>query len=599
MPRLTITDLGGSVVQGRPVAELDKSEWSELRNFYQFGGRLRRRGGIRRLTTSPFDEPITGLASYKPEILPPGGIDMVVGALTQLGILVGSSISPIPFQTGFSITSSTRRWVLFQYKNVLYGIREGANLVRSDGTYVGPGGIAAPLTAPTLADGAAGDIPAAAFRGVYTFYNPITNLESNPSPVSNVLTHAGSTKIDWSGIGISSNSQVTARRLYRSLPDQSGEYFRVATINNNTDTTFIGDNVLAQDLGDAVSFDNGEPPINLTVGDVWQERLFVTDGRDVFHSEDGLIEAFDPDSVIPVSPDDRHEIRAIRAYGDRVIFGKTNGIHYVTGVFPFSFGTLTDRHGCVSHHTMKVAEGYLLWLGPDNVYRSDGNNVTGIANVKLRGVIATLSNPTFAELARNATATVYPALGWYVLSFGFADWIYNYRTDVWCSVTRGDGSPSSTAQAYGDFFTGDAAQHIYITDDAGHVYRFHDTDYGFDDSASALGSPIVAHAETRGFADAATKHIIERVSLLTPFRYSEMITLGIVSAPATWPSGAVKSRTVSLDYEPDWKLYSLSTRHAPQSMSQLHIEYSGETAIEIDGYAFDIYPLNRPTMLAR
>lgn len=114
MPRIAITDLGGSLNQGRPVAELAPNEFTDLRNFYQFGGRLRRRGGMRRITSAAFSERITGLVSYKPTVLPPGGIDMVVGALTKFGILVGASISAIPLQPGFTITSSTRRWTLFQ-----------------------------------------------------------------------------------------------------------------------------------------------------------------------------------------------------------------------------------------------------------------------------------------------------------------------------------------------------------------------------------------------------------------------------------------------------------------------------------------------------
>lgn len=600
MPRITIPDLGGSLNQGRPVTELALNEFTDLRNFYQFGGRLRRRGGMRRVTSAAYAERVTGLVSYRPPVLPLGGIDMVVGTPTTLGILSGSTITAIPFLTGFNIPASTRRWTLFQYKNILYGVREGANLVRSDATYVGPAGLAAPATAPTLADGAAGDIPAANFKGVYTFYNSNTGLESNPSPVSNVLVHAGSKKIDWSGIGISSNGQANARRLYRSLPDQSGEYFRVATIPNNADTTYIGDNVLAQDLGDAVSYRNGEPPSLLRIGDVWNERLFVSDGVDLFHSELGLIEAFDADSVIPVFPDDRHEIRAVRAYGDRLIIGKTNKIHYLTGAFPFGLFTLSDRHGCVSHHSMQVAEGHLFWLGADNVYRSDGTNVTGIASVKLRNIIEALKLDENAEDARDAVATVYPAQGWYVLSIpGYAQVVYNYRTDVWSQVMT-----PSYMEAFGDFFSTDAAQNIYTADDAGHVYHFHDFEpenggYGFDDSASVLGAPIVAHFRSRGFTDPGGKHIIERVSLLTPAQYAENITLKIIDALLPAPPTEVKSRTVSLDYPHSWKVYSLSTRHQPVSVSQLVVEYTGETPIEIDGFSLEITPLKRPTMMAR
>jgi hypothetical protein len=243
----------------------------------------------------------------------------------------------LPPQIDFSLGDSLKPWTAFEYKNIAYFVREASNaLIRSDGTYYGPSGIAAPSVAPTLADGASGDIPAADFIGVVTFYNSATNVESNPSPASAVLSHAGSKKIDWSGIPTSTNPQVTSRRLYRTLPDATGEYYFVAQIDNNVDTTFTGDNVLVQDLGEAVSFDNGLPPGDIQFGAVWKERGFFSDKVDLFYSEQGRMECFAEDAIISVFPDDGHEIRAVYAYGDRLIVGKTNKIHYIVGAGPDS-----------------------------------------------------------------------------------------------------------------------------------------------------------------------------------------------------------------------------------------------------------------------
>lgn len=585
MPRIPITDMGGTINQGVAPSELQPNEWASCANWYQFGAKLRRRGGMRRLTTSAFQERITGLVSYKPEVLPPGGVDMMVAGLTRWGRMVGSSITLVPNQTGFVIPTSTRRWVQFQYKNICYGIRSGIGLVRSDGTYVGPAGIAAPTVAAVIADGAAGAIPAASFKVVYTFYNANNGMESNPAPVSNTLAHAGATKINWTGIGVSPNVQVTSRRIYRTLPDQSGEYFLVAEIADNTSTTFTGDNVLAQDLDQAVSSVNGTPPAALLFGAVWKERLFASDGKDVFNSEDGLIEAFDPEAIIPVFPDDGHDLRALHAFGDRLIIGKTNKIHYLVGSDPSTFAllTLSDKHGCVSHHSMASAEGHLFWLGSDNVYRSDGNNVIGIASVKLRDIINSMDDVA----ARDSFAMVFPTLGWYILIIpGYAQLVYNYRTDVWATATT-----ATFMQAAGDFFDTNFAQEMWVADDAGHVYKFHDTAYGHDDSAAVLGAAITADALGKAWSDGG-KDIVERVELLCA-RYAEQITLAIVSEGAT-----LNSKTKSLDYEPRWKVYGLSTRNQAKAMSQFRITYTGATAIELEGYALHISPLGRPAMLA-
>lgn len=586
MPRIPITDLGGSLNQGKAPSELLPGEFTVLKNFYQFGSKLRRRGGMRRVTDSAFTERITGLVSYRPEILPPGGVDMMVAGLTRWGRLKGNSIALIPNQTGFVIPTSTKRWSMFQYKNICYGIRSGIGLVRSDGTYVGPAGIAAPTAAPVIADGAAGDIPAASFKAVYTFYNANTGVESNPSPVSNTLVHAGSKKIDWTGIAVSTNAQVTSRRIYRSLPDASGEYFLVDEIANNSATTYTGDNTLAQDLDTAVSQTNGVPPSGLLFGVVHKERLFTTDGKDLLHSEDGMLESFDPDAVIPIFPDDMHDISALHSYGDRLIVAETDKVHYLVGSGPdtFSPGTLSDRHGCISHHSMKSAEGLLLWLGVDNVYRSDGNDVKGIASVKLRDIIEGMD----AAAARDAFAAVYPTYGWYILVIpGYAQLIYNYRADVWAEVTTAE-----MMQMLGDFYDTDFVQALYTTDDSGYVYHFHDRSYGRDDSAAVLGAAITATFDTRAFgAEAATKHIVERVGLICP-RYAESVTLGIVSEGAV-----LNSKVKSLDYEERWKLYGLSSRSQAKAMTQLRLTYTGATEIELEGYSVDISPLGRPVLV--
>lgn len=588
MPRLEFVDLGGSVNQGRAPSKIGINEYTELENFYQFGGKLRRRGGMRRITSSPFTERITGLKSYRPETEPPGGVDMIVAGPTRFGLLVDNGTALIPNQTGFVIPTSTRRWSLIQFKNIMYGLREGIGLVRTDGTVVGMAGISAPTAAPVIADGAAGSIPAASFKAVYTYYNSNNGMESNPSPVSNTLAHGGATKINWTGITISDNPQVTSRRIYRTLPDQSGEYFLVAEIADNTTTIYTGDNVLAQDLDVAVSLVNGTPPEGLKFGAAWKERCFASDGRDLFHSEDGLFEAFDPEAIIPFFPDDGHDMSALHAFGDRLVVGKTNGVHYLVGSDPSTFQplTLSDRHGVASHHSMQSAEGLLLWLGFDNVYRSDGNNVTGIASVKLKNIIEQLD----AEAARDAVATIFPSLGWYVLMIpGFAQLIYNYRTDVWATVMT-----ASDIQTMGDFFDPDLVQEIFVADDQGHVYRFNDVNYGFDDSDDTLGINISAFAVFRAVgAEATTMHIVERVGVLTA-QVAEQITLSILSEDEE-----IKSRTVSLDYSPRWKVYNLSTRHQAKSQTQLSVLYEGETAVELEGFVLDVQAINRPSMRAR
>ena len=581
MPRFIYNDIGGGLNQGQPPQTIQDREFIELKNFYPFGTKLRRRGGLHRLSDSPYSEQITGVLAFRPTT---GSVQTLLGAETVIAELDGSTITALPPLSGFSFSPSTKPWTAFEYKNIAYWLREESNsLIRSDGTYFGPSGISAPATAPTLADGAVGDIPAADFLGVYTFYNPATGVESNPSPASAVLSHSGTKKIDWSGIAVSTNTQVSARRLYRTLPDQTGEYYFVAQIDNNVDTTFTGDNVLVQDLGEAVSFANGTPPAGLQFGVVWKERFFASDKIDLFYSELGRIENFDEDSIISVFPDDGHEIRALHAYGDRLVIGKTNKVHYLVGTDPDNFAllTLSDRHGCAAHHSMQSAEGLLFWLGLDNIYRSDGNSVVGLASVKLQDILAALDPDTLEY----ATATVFPSRNWYVLSIpGVATVVYNYKTDAWAEFTH-----AASLQGVFDHFDNDFIQEMFAVDDAGYVYRFADETYNYDDNGATTGGAIPATlvSKPQEAGNPGAYAVMNRVYLAAQ-QYSEQITLSWLHEATV-----VNSRTVSLDYAERWKTYALSTRQGAKADTRFKLAYSGATMIEIEGWAVDSESIGR------
>ena len=575
MPRFVYNDIGGGLNQGQPPQTIQDREWIECKNFFPFATKLRRRGGLRRLNDAAYSERLTGVLAFRPTA---GSVQTLVGGRTTIAELDGNSIMALPPLTGFLISDSLKSWTAFEYKNIAYWLRQSSNaLVRSDGTYYGPSGIVAPVTAPTLTDGAAGVIPAADFYGVYTYYNAATNVESNPSPASLVYVHAGSLKINWSGISVSSNAQVGARRLYRVLPNQTGEYYFVAQIDNNFDTTFTGDNVLVQDLGEAASFSNGVPPTGLHFGVVWKERLFVSDKVDVFHSELGRVECFDEDSIISVFPDDGHEIRAIYAYGDRLIIGKTNKVHYIVGTDPDNFGllTLSDRHGCASHHSMQSAEGILFWLGLDNIYRSDGNSVVGLASVKLQTILSLL-DPTTLEFA---VATVFPGLNWYVCVIpGVATVVYNYKTDAWTEFTH-----EAALQGVFDHFTDDFVQDMYATDDAGYVYRFADSTYNYDDNGATVGGAITGTlvSKPQEAGNPGAYAVMSRVYLAAQ-AYADVITLSWLHE-----STVLNTRTVSLDYAERWKTYALSTRQGAKADVRFKVAYSGALPIEIEGWAVD------------
>src|SRR5574341_482885 len=178
------------------------------------------------------------------------------------------------------------------------------------------------------------------------------------------------------------------------------------------------------------------PPDLVEIGDNWQERLWCSDGKDLFFSEFGLPESFAGDAILLVFPDDGHRIRAVYGHGSRLMVGKTNKVHFVIGTdrSDFEIQTLSDKHGCYSHHSMKSAEGFLFWYGGDNFYRSDGANVESISTIKIRRLLDRIPD----SRKEFVVSGISPRRGLYLsavtLDSGTKNThvlAYNYRTEAW------------------------------------------------------------------------------------------------------------------------------------------------------------------------
>jgi hypothetical protein len=580
-------DLGGGVNEGQPWAGINTNEATILENFYPFGRKLRRRGGTRLITTvANWDENIFSMFPLKKST---NEWILLVGGATKLGKLSGDTIADLP--SVLSIPSGTNPWCWFQYKDYAYCMREGSTeMLRVDESSWYTAGIAAPSVAPTIAQGAAGALTAADYYAVYTFYNDETGMESNPSPASSKLTLAASKMIDWSGVQTSSNPFVTSRRLYRTLPGQVGEYFYVGSIPNNVNTTYANEQVIIADMGRAVSFENGLPPTQLRVGTIWKERLFATDGTDLFYSEYLLPECFGEESILSIYPDDGHQIRAVHSYGDRLIIGKTNKIHYLVGADANSFNvlTLSDRHGCMSHFSMQSAEGMLFWYGSgNNFFRSDGNNVVEISTIKLRDTLDSIPD----SLAHKVVAAVFPSLSWYVASVPIDDTgynkrvlVYNYKTDAWTIFKH----PTYAPQFLADFFDENLEQVLYCTNYDGNIYQYNDTSVGTD-NGSAIHSKWVGKAEN--YEAAGYRKFFNEIWINCPRASGETVELQCYNDEETTP---YYTRDASLDIGGSaWKPFKFATNGYPGTQIRLGIEYDGEQAIDIEGIHVKVGVLGR------
>jgi hypothetical protein len=597
--RYDFTNIGGGQYSGLPAHRLADNQFEELTNFYSFGTKIIRRGGIHRLTDDPYDEQITSVFSYKN--LDTDEYILFVGGLTGIGKKDGSGYFDLPYSLGGTLSTEFFPWAFAQYKNIAYAVRRNTGrMKRVASDFFTDAGIDPPDTAPTLADsGVAGNPSAANYYGVVTFYNNETGAESDPSDPSALVTTGGARQIDWSSIPTAvPQGQVTSRRLWRTLPNQTGVYYLVAELGDNITTTYR-DNVSTAGLGAAASYKNGLPPTNQKYMAMWKERCWLSNGVDVWYSEIGLPESFGPSSLIQIEPDDGGEIRVLFGWQDRLVIGKTNGLYYLVGTdeSDFALNTLSKKHGCWAPFSMKEIEGNLIWYAGDNFYRSGGENPQAISNYQVREELDEIAE----DEREQVFAAVLPEKNWYLALLPTGKILcYNYKTNAWAVWT--------TTYDYGfitDGYDDELVPKVYGCHGSwygdsppalgagrfppNHAWEF---DYGLQDDLDSRGPYAIdasfltkAHAfEGEGMGKA-----VRGAGLLMP-TYSAEATLGTVLDT----SGSVtKSRTVSLNVPRFWKRYSLSDINNLGRHVQLKLTYSGTPQIEIEGYALEVIERER------
>jgi len=502
MLKADLLNLGGGYNGGIPANAILDTEMADLRNFYPFGTKLVRRPGTSKVHRNAYTEQLTSLFAYKTAL---GAWTLLVGTLTGVSRLEGETLVPLatPYRTGYGASLSP--WLGKQFLDIAYIVREATGpLKRASRTFIQDAGITKPATAPTLVQGGAGTLAAGDYYGVVTFTNLITGAESDPSDASTICTTIANKEIDWSAIPVSTQEQVGGRNLYRVLTDQQAEYYWVATLGDNTTTTY-SDNVGVSDMGGQASFRNGLPPANTGIIENWGERIWLSDGSAVFFSQISYLgplpESFYSSSLIEVYPDDGHKIVQLLAFGSRLIVFKTNATHYIIGTDASNFTreTLSDKHGCIAPLSAKTSEGLLIWFAGDNFYRSDGTNVDAISTSKIRNLIDKIPK---AQL-KNVAAAIDAEHGWYIATiaqdsdaFPSLRIIYNYKTGAW----HVDDFPSALEAPtfMGDFYGADGAPLLYgVFSDRGgsqhqHVY---DLMNGLTDD----GAAIYAYFTTKAF----------------------------------------------------------------------------------------------------
>lgn len=267
-----------------------------------------------------------------------------------------------------------------------------------NGTTVTNLSMAVPAAAPVLdSQTTGGSLTLLATYGyVATFYNSTTGQESNPCALSSALsvTLTGSNcKINLKTIPVSADSQVTARRIYRTTGNGSIYAAQLLTTINDNSTTTYSDTTADSALGMIIDLTNDPAPIFQKVV-LFNNKLigFKKDDSTLYIGSEGEIWSFPQaitdqslgawDFTIPVREGDGDFITNIVKYYDFLLIFKNRSIHLLSGYGEvLSDNTLNFQLkqlefmfnvGCVGFRAAKVVANWCYFIDQNGVYRTNG-----------------------------------------------------------------------------------------------------------------------------------------------------------------------------------------------------------------------------------
>jgi hypothetical protein len=184
--------------------------------------------------------------------------------------------------------------------------------------------------------------------------------------------------VNLSSIPTSSDAQVTGRKLYRTEAN-GATYYWLATINDNTTTTFV-DNIPDIALGIEMEEDHDLCP-NGKFSAWWDERLWVSGDDIVYYSQILYPEHFDISAryVTVQRGDMSDEITQLVAYKDSLYVFRKQSIYAIQKtVSGYGLFLITDGVGCIAPWSMVSVNNLLMFISFRGVELFNGTDVYGI-----------------------------------------------------------------------------------------------------------------------------------------------------------------------------------------------------------------------------
>ena len=240
-----------------------------------------------------------------------------------------------------------------------------------DGSTVTLAGLDPPQTAPSPSESGSGNLNGT-YRWKVTFVSPTHESSGSPSSVSLTVSNK---QVTLNNIPTSSDTQVTKRRIYRTLAGGSDFWF-VGEINDNTTTTFV-DDVPDSGLGAAIPVDKDPPPSGKYL-EVFKNRMWMAGvpgyPKRIYFSEFLEPESWPPSYYADIQLPSGDEITGLKVLGETLVVFSRSAPLVIFGetLFDFVIRRTLSNAGTESHRSVVQIENTLVYLSRQGIFAFDG-----------------------------------------------------------------------------------------------------------------------------------------------------------------------------------------------------------------------------------
>jgi hypothetical protein len=343
----------------------------------------------------------------------PNGIQ---GVFEYLDILGNSNVIVLSGYEVYLVTKTTKTLIdtvtsdelhFMQFKGDCY-YNGNSTQRKYNGTISSDVGLDAPTTKPTVTAGAAPGLTGS-YVWVYTFVieeDGVCIYESNPSPLSD-STDISNTKVTITP-GISLDSRINARYIYRSQASGSTYWYEGKISNNTAGQTFSSGTIADADItyNNSVEYTHTKPQ-QAEYSVVCNDLIFWLKGTKLRYSEIGLSKGYKE-----YSPTINEFDLSLNGTGKGLVSlynpntGKEdlyvftdNSVLVVAGGDPATrLLTISNNIGCVQHDTIRKYNGKIIFYSNNNsIYMLAGGTLLDISQ---RSIPVTLGKILKREMAR-------------------------------------------------------------------------------------------------------------------------------------------------------------------------------------------------------